>query len=261
MTMRNPHRHQTTVRPAHRRIFRRTDGPEANARLTGSTAALLLVLLAAEGVTIPFVGPLLTAHVVIGMILVPPLLVKIGSTGYRFIRYYQGDPAYRRKGPPPALLRLLGPFVVVLTVIVVASGIALLFAGNRWITDLLLIHRASFILWFGATTVHVLGHLSDTARLAPRDWYGRARRDIAGAGVRQWLLVASLAVGALLAVAVVGQIGSYRVRRDASRHGAVSALAVGARARTLQLGRSEAALPFFRPELERDPPACRAHRK
>jgi len=196
---------------------------EANARLTGSTAALLLVLLAAEGATIPFTRPLLTAHVVIGMILVPPVLVKIGTTGYRFVRYYRGDAAYRSKGPPPAFLRLLGPLVVVLTVIVVASGIALLFAGSRWQSDLLLVHKASFILWFGAMTVHVLGHLADTARLAPLDWYGRARRDISGAGGRQWLLVASIAVGTLLAVAVTGQIGTYRVQRDHSRQHAAPA--------------------------------------
>jgi hypothetical protein len=216
--------HEPTIRPGHRRVFRRADSVEANARLTGSTAALLLVLLGAEGATIPFIHPLLTAHVVIGMILVPPLLVKIGSTGYRFVRYYRGDPAYRRKGAPPALLRLLGPFVVALTVAVFASGIALLFTGSRWRADLLLVHKASFVLWFGAMTVHVLGHLVDTARLAPLDWYGRARRDIAGAGARQWLLVASLAVGILLAVAVVGRSGSYRTPRENNHPRAVPAL-------------------------------------
>ena len=219
-----PHHHEPTVRRRHRRVFQRTDSVEANARLTGSTAALLLVLLAAEGATIPFVRPLLTAHVVIGMILVPPLLVKIGATGYRFLRYYRGDAGYRRKGAPPALLRLLGPFVVVLSVVVVASGIALLFAGSRWRSDLLLVHKASFVLWFGAMTVHVLGHLGDTARLAPLDWYGKARRDIAGAGARQWLLIASLAVGALLAVAVLGRSGSYRTPRGNNGQRAIPAV-------------------------------------
>ena len=199
---------------------------EANARLTGATAALLLVLLAAEGATIPFLGPLLTAHVVIGMILVPPLFVKIASTGYRFVRYYRGDPAYRRKGPPPTLLRLLGPFVVVLSVVVVASGIALLFLGRRWRPDLMFVHKASFILWFGAMTIHVLGHLVETARLAPRDWYGRARRDVSGAGARQWLLVGSLVAGVLLAVAVVGHVGSYRSTRDGARRQAAAATAL-----------------------------------
>jgi len=240
--MRNPSR-QGTIRPASRRIFRHADGVEANARLTGSTAAVLLVLLAAEGATIPFLGPLLTAHVVIGMILVPPLLVKLGTTGYRFLRYYRGDPAYRHKGPPPALLRLLGPFVVVSSVVVVASGVALLFVGATWRSDLMLVHKASFVLWFGAMTVHVLGHIVETARLAPRDWYGRTRRDVAGAGARQWLLVASLALGVVLAIAVIGRADSYRRPPDhvGEREGlsaAVVAQPVGGAAAALELSLS-----------------------
>ena len=82
------------------------------------------VLLAAEGVTILQVRRLITPHVFIGMLLVPPILLKMGSTFWKFARYYSGSPAYRRKGPPLLALRVLGPFVVVLTLTVVASGIA-----------------------------------------------------------------------------------------------------------------------------------------
>ena len=39
---------------------------------------MLLVLLAAEGLTIPFIHRLLTAHVVIGMVLVPPEKRRMG---------------------------------------------------------------------------------------------------------------------------------------------------------------------------------------
>jgi hypothetical protein len=179
---------------------------EANARLTGSTAAVLFVLLAAEGLTILRVRSLLTPHVFIGMLLLPPVLLKIGSTSYRFIRYYLGSPAYRRKGPPPPVLRLLGSFVVALTLIVFASGIALLLVRPSLRPTFLLLHRASFVLWFGAMTIHVLGHLADTASLAPRDWMRRTRRDVAGAGLRQWTLVSSVAVGALLGFVLLGQV-------------------------------------------------------
>jgi hypothetical protein len=107
---------QAERRPV-RRAERRTDaGVAANARLTATNAAVLLVLLAAEGVTILRVRELLTPHVFIGMVLIPPVLLKVASTGWRFARYYRGVPAYRRKGPPPLLLRLLGPAVVILTV-------------------------------------------------------------------------------------------------------------------------------------------------
>src|SRR5271165_3608790 len=195
--------------PPTSRIRRRTDGVQANARLTASTAAVLFVLLAAEGLTIPLIHSLLTPHVVIGMVLIPPVLVKIGATGYRFLRYYTGSPGYVRKGPPPALLRLLGPFVVVLTLAVFGSGIGLLFSSGQWRANLQFLHKASFVLWFGAMAIHVLLHLRDTASLAPRDWYGRTRREISGAGARQWLLVASLAIGALLGMLLAARAGTF----------------------------------------------------
>jgi len=181
----------------------------SNARLTASNAAVLLVLLAAEGVTILRVRELVSSHVFIGMLLIPPVLVKIGSTGYRFVRYYRKEPAYRRKGPPPVLLRLLGPVVVILTVVLLASGVALLLASPAWSAQLLFVHKASFVLWFIAMTVHVLGHLAEVARLAPRDWLRRTRREVKGAEGRQWLIAASLVAGALLGVAMLSRVGPW----------------------------------------------------
>jgi hypothetical protein len=188
-------------------------GVESNARLTAGTAALLLVLLAAEGVTVLRVRSLLTPHVFIGMLLVPPVLVKLGSTGWRFVRYYRGSPAYRRKGPPPVVLRMLGPFVVVLTAVLFASGIALILAPQSMHARLLTLHKASFVLWFGAMALHVLGHLVETARLAPADWARRTRRDISGAAFRQWTLAGSLVVGCVLGVLMLGPTKHYHVER------------------------------------------------
>jgi hypothetical protein len=181
-------------------------GVEGNARLTGTIAAVLLILLAAEGVT---VLRLLNLHVFIGMLLVPPIVLKIGSTGYRFVRYYAGSPAYRSKGPPPALLRVLGPLVVVLTIVLFASGIGVLFASESLRRELLFIHQASFFLWFAVMAVHVLGHIRDTARLAPGDFYWRTRKQVAGAGPRQWAVAASLVAGALLGTVCLGQVGHF----------------------------------------------------
>ena len=156
----------TADRPQHR-VRRRPGGPESNARLTASVAAVLVILLAAEGFTILRVGRLLTPHVFIGMLLVPPVLLKMGSTMWRFVRYYAGDEEYRRKGPPLPLLRLLGPVVVVLTVVVFGTGIALLLGPYSFRSQMLQLHQLSFILWFGAMTIHVLGHIVETARVAP----------------------------------------------------------------------------------------------
>jgi hypothetical protein len=192
------------------RAERRADaGVAANARLTATNAAVLLVLLAIEGVTVLRVRALLTPHVFIGMVLVPPVLLKVASTTWRFARYYRGDAAYRRKGPPPVLLRLLGPAVVILTLVLLASGVGLLLAGHSWLPLLLKVHKASFILWFGAMTIHVLGHLGEVFRLAPRDWLRRTRRDVTGAGTRQWLIAASLLAGAMLGFLLLSHVGHW----------------------------------------------------
>ena len=74
---------------------------------------MLLVLLAIEGGTIPFLGPLEPVHVVVGLVLIPIVLLKLSTTSYRFARYYLSTPAYRRAGAPHPILRIDGPFVVV----------------------------------------------------------------------------------------------------------------------------------------------------
>ena len=107
----------------------REDGVARNERLTGTTALLLILLLAVEGVTILFIRPLLSWHVFVGMLLIPPVALKLGTTGYRMVRYYGRSPAYMRRGPPPLFLRALAPIVVAATVSVFASGVALLVAG------------------------------------------------------------------------------------------------------------------------------------
>jgi len=181
----------------------------ANARLTATNAAVLLVLLAAEGVTILRVRELLTPHVFIGMVLIPPVLLKMASTTWRFVQYYRGAPAYRRKGPPPVPLRLLGPVVVILTVVLLASGVGLLLVSPSWLPLLLKVHKASFVLWFAAMTIHVLGHLGEVFRLAPRDWLQRTRRDVTGAAPRQWLIAVSLVAGAVLGFLLLSQVGHW----------------------------------------------------
>jgi hypothetical protein len=185
-------------------------GPEKNSRLTAQTAVVLLVLLFIEGVTVLRIHQLLSVHVLVGMILVPPVVLKMSSTLYRFGRYYLGSPAYRRKGPPPPLLRLLGPVVVLTTLVLFASGIALLLVnGTNLQSQLLLLHKASFVVWFGAMALHVLGHVLDTARVAPRDWMRRTQADVSGARARQWLVASSVAVGVPLGALLMGRAGTW----------------------------------------------------
>jgi hypothetical protein len=140
-------------------VYRSNEGVTGNARLTGGVAAALLVLLAAEGATIPFIGQLLGPHVFIGMLLIPPVLLKLGSTGYRFARYYSGNLAYVRKGPPNIALRVLAPGAVFTTLALFGTGVALLLAGPPSNT-LKFAHKLSFIAWVALMTLHVLGTCS-----------------------------------------------------------------------------------------------------
>src|SRR3954447_18674635 len=125
---------------------RRLGGPTGNEILTMATAGVLTVLLAAEGLTLLNVGGLLKPHLLIGLALIPPLLVKLGSTGYRMVRYYASARTYVEKGPPALPLLLLAPLLVAATVGIFASGVAMLVLGHQSDT-VMLVHKASFIVW------------------------------------------------------------------------------------------------------------------
>jgi len=177
------------------------DGVAGNARLTGAAAAALLVLLAAEGATIPFIGQLLGPHFFIGMLLIPPVLLKLGSTGYRFARYYTGSPPYKQKGPPLLVLRVLAPGVVLSTLALFGTGVALLIDGPPSNT-LIFAHKLSFIAWVALMTLHVLGHLLEVPSLASADWRraGPPEAQLAGAGARALTLATAILTGVALAV-------------------------------------------------------------
>jgi hypothetical protein len=182
------------------------------------------MLLAAEGVTILRVRELLTPHVFIGMVLVPPVLLKVASTGWRFARYYRGAPglpaqgaaavaaAPARPGRGDPHRRAAGQ----------RRGVAP--GGPSWLPLLLKVHKASFVLWFGAMTIHVLGHLGEVFRLAPRDWLRRTRRDVTGAAPRQWLIAASLVAGCHARISPAQPCGSLAGREARRVTGGIQAV-------------------------------------
>jgi hypothetical protein len=174
----------------------RTGGVAGNARLTAAVGVALLVLLVAEGVTIPFIGQLLGPHFFIGLLLVPPVALKMASTGYRFVRYYADDAQYVRRGPPPLALRLMAPGLVLTTLALFGTGIALLFARPPSDT-LIFAHKLSFFVWVAFFGLHVLGHLLELPRLASADWRRSGGREarLAGAGMRAVAVAASIALG------------------------------------------------------------------
>jgi len=183
------------------RPIRRSGGVEGNERLVATTAIVLVLLLATEGVTIVFLRPLLSVHVFVGMLLIPPVVLKLAGTGWRFARFYAGSYPYRLKGPPHILMRLLvAPAVVATTLLLFASGVALLAVGPG---DgvVLGLHKVSFVLWFGAMTVHVLAYTLKLPALAGADW--RAATRLPSARLRLAAVVLALIAGAVLAAATL----------------------------------------------------------
>ena len=168
---------------------------------------MLLVLFAAEGFTILSIHQLITVHFFLGMLLIGPVALKAATVCYRFARYYTGATDYRRKGPPALLLRVLGP-----------GGARHLARRDRHRGDAgrsrsaagpwLFLHKAFFVLWFGAMTIHVLAYVWRLPGLIGADVMGspgpgRARQVLAGRRARWLLLAASLLAGLVIALTTV----------------------------------------------------------
>ena len=186
-------------------------GTAGNEQLTAVTGVVLILLLAALGVTILRIGGLLNAHMFIGMLLIGPVVLKLASTGYRFVLYYIANPRYRAKGPPATELRLLAPLVVFTTVVVFASGVALLFVGPSARGTLTPIHKVSFVAWLAVTALHVLGHLAEMPRALAADRYESREWDDhgSGRGARALALAGALVGGLVLALLVESQFAAW----------------------------------------------------
>jgi hypothetical protein len=180
----------------------RWGGTEGNELLTIGAAVVLTVLLVVEGITIIWMGGLVTVHLFVGMVLIPPVALKLGSTGYRFARYYLGSPNYRAKGPPLLPLRLLAPVLVLTTLLVFATGVWLLVLGYK-AGAVLEAHKVAFIVWSVVLGVHFLVH-------TPRVLQGIRRVEVPGVGVRAALVAATVGAGVALALSLLSLITGWR---------------------------------------------------
>jgi hypothetical protein len=191
------------------RMRRRLPGGSAgNEQLTAVVAALLIVLLLIEGATLLNVGSLLTVHAFVGMLLIPVVVLKLGSTGWRMLCYYRGGEEYVRRGPPHVALRMLvGPVLMLSTVVVFGTGVALLVVGQTQGT-LVGLHKASFVVWAGAFGIHVLAH----ALKLPRILLAR----IPGTAMRVALVLSAVAAGGVLATLTLP--GANRLQDRATAH-------------------------------------------
>jgi hypothetical protein len=171
-------------------------GVVGNERLTALASLVLLVLIIVELLTSAFLRLWLPTHTVVGVLLAGPLLVKIGSTGWRFLRYFTRAPAYVRRGPPPLALRVLGPVLLVTTLVMVGSGIGLVVTGP--LQPFLLAHVFSALAWFPLIAVHSLAHLQQVPRSIASDWSSKlSPRLHVGRGLRLGVNLGALLLGVI----------------------------------------------------------------
>lgn len=202
----------------------RTGGPAGNARLTSWAGLLLLVLTAAELVTLLDVTGLIGWHVGVGILLTALVGVKIVSVCWRILRYYSRSEPYRRAGPPPLLLRILGPLVIGSTLGVLGSGIALIIIGpeaaRRPIitlagqtispTDL---HQALFVVFAVCTGLHVLARFVPAVCLAAGNrgrGGGGGEAPVAGQAARITVLIAATLAGVIALILVLPSVHGWQ---------------------------------------------------
>ena len=178
-------------------------GAEGNMRLTATTGVLLVSLLFIEGLTILSIRGLITMHIFVGLVLVGPTLLKTATTVYRFVRYYAGDERYVRRGPPHPMLRVMGPLVILSTLLVLGTGVGLLAVQPGQAGLLLTAHKASFVVWFALMALHFLAHAREAAAASWRDL--RPVRGDPASHRRAWraaVVAAALALGVASAAAL-----------------------------------------------------------
>jgi hypothetical protein len=213
-------------RESSRRIWRtaaRAWGRPGNERLTTSTGLVLLVRLAVETLTTSL-RSYLPVHIFLGLLLLPPVALKLASTGWRFIRYYTRNKLYRREGPPILLLRILAPLLVASTLTLFGSGVALIIAGHEG-GVLLSVHAVSFGVWGVIMIVHVLAYIARTLRVGPADWFPHAEKVVAGVRSRRAVLGGAIVAGTIVALATYPAQQAWLSHRQQRRH----THAVGAR--------------------------------
>jgi hypothetical protein len=197
-----------------------TGGPAGNSRLTAWIGLSLLLLFLVECATLLSMSGLTAVHIFLGAFLLPLVLLKTATTGWRMVRYYSGAARYVESGPPPLLLRLLGPVVVIGALAVIGTGLSLVALGQTAHQNLftllgfgvspITLHQAAFVLWLSSTGLHVLGrfvpalHLS---RLAPSS--APTPRRVPGTKGRAALVALTLGVAAMTGFLTLHFAGSW----------------------------------------------------
>jgi hypothetical protein len=195
---------------------------EKNKRMTAVAGAVLFVLIIAELVITANLRGMISEHIFVGVLLAGPIIIKMCSTGYRFFKYYRKSPDFVKAGPPNILLRLLAPFLVLMTVLVFISGFGLVLGGHTYERLFIKIHAASVALWLPLLAVHVYAYVRKVPGLISKDWTRKSALFVPGRMKRLGLNVLALGVSGIAAVILTPW------KAGGHGHGAPGALILGA---------------------------------
>jgi hypothetical protein len=184
--------------------LRRRLNPDGNERLTAIAGLTLIVLSGVEYLTLLLgLQRFLSWHVFVGFVLLPPLALKLASTGWRFMRYYTRNVDYREKGAPQIVMRLLAPLLVGFTILLFGSGVAMGLVHGQALALARRIHGPAAFCWTLLVGAHVLVYLRRALWSTREDLVPRTRRAVAGAVGRMVALGAAVAAGVVLGMATL----------------------------------------------------------
>ena len=209
---------------------KRRANPAGNERLTAAVGLLVLVPVLVEVTTVLLgVHTFMSLHVFVGLALIPVVLLKFASTGWRFVRYYTRSRPYVAEGPPQLAMRMLAPLLVAATVVLFGSGVAMGFLHGHALQTARRLHGPASVIWLLLLGLHVLVYLRRALRSTAEDALPAKRAPASGATARAAALLTVVICGLLLAGAMVpAQHRWVHIHRDHDRRG----VARGATART-----------------------------
>lgn len=178
--------------------------PVGNERLTAGVGVVLLVLTLIELATVLFgVHSYMSLHVFVGFVLIPPVLLKLASTGWRFARYYTRTEAYVEYGPPQIVMRVTAPIFIAATCFLFASGVAMGVVHGRALSIARELHGPASVIWIVIFGLHALVYLKRSVISGFEDLARSTRSSVLGARTRAYLITAALALGIGAGIATV----------------------------------------------------------
>lgn len=178
--------------------------PVGNERLTAAVGLLLLVPILVEVATILLgVHTFMSVHVFVGLALIPPVLLKLGSTTWRFARYYTRSRPYVALGPPQIAMRVLAPLFVAATIVLFGSGVAMGLLHGQALDWARRLHGPASVIWLALLGLHVLVYFTRAVRRTADDAAPEQRSRARGALVRGLALAAAIVSGVVIAAATV----------------------------------------------------------